>query len=300
MGYQGGPPYQMPPPGYQQPFAGAQTSGTPYPASTPPYQGQPSTPPYQAAGYQPVPYQQPGGGQWQPPQPPPPGPRNSTPWIFGGVGAVIVICLIVILVVVLRSSGDDVVADPTATKSATSTSTATGSAPTATATATSSPKSTVNAIDDICSKIEVTALGDWAESVEATSKSNSEIADYSSIASCSIDLESASGDGISLSVSIAIYTAKEDAVSYFATGLKYDKTSDYAVYDGEITDLGDEAYGTNSDDDYGLLVSTYTTNVRSANLILTVDISSYADAYVAKDTIKTKCVDETKSILALF
>ncbi|MBT8227740.1 MAG: hypothetical protein HKP61_15400 [Dactylosporangium sp.] len=290
--YQAGPPPHLPyqPDMQPSPFG---HQGPPHQHSAPPYPGpgqpQPMSP-YPGQPHQPTP-----PPAWQPP-PPAAATKSRSPlgWILGGVALLLVLCLGGgVLLFNSLANGDFFGTEPSATSDpATPSSTATAEP---SATGTVPPGGTYAMISNLCTEIDLSPLGDWAREKEGLEKNDSEVEDLYQRAECRFDLRSAEGVKVTLNVAVQVFEELADAKDDYEVSLSFDQSM---YYDTTISGLGDEAYGTSRDWDLGLKVSTYTVELRSGNLSLSTEVTTFADAYTPKSKIKDKTVAEAKAILA--
>ncbi|MER7277549.1 hypothetical protein ABT369_24220 [Dactylosporangium sp. NPDC000244] len=301
----GYPPQYGPPQYPQQPAGYPQQQPAGYPPQPPPTQSwqqapatqgrqQPPTPPQ---GWQPPP---PAQG-WQPPPAPMPGaPRGSTPWpLIGVVAGVLVLAVIGGVLVVTKLVGNDdpvapVTADGDPTKATTTGPAAPGlptDRPLKTSSAPAGPGK-YSAAGDLCS-MDLTALGIYASKKE---KATPNVRNTGGIArsDCDFDLRTSSGMKVTFGIKTQVYTTTKEAKQYFDSGYDLDKSR---YFDADLTGLGERSYGTNRDWDIGSKTSDYTIRVVDSNLYLSVSLVTFGTAFVPKDQLKPKTIDEVKTIL---
>ncbi|MFI5911557.1 hypothetical protein [Dactylosporangium sp. NPDC051541] len=314
------PPQYAPPPQYppqqpqyppQQPEYAQQPGG--YPPSAPATQGwqQPQPPPTQGWQQQ----QQPPTQGWQQApatqgwQAPPPGavpggsggPRSSMPWLPIGVIAGIVLLAVIGGVVVITKlvssdepSTPEAGSQPGATTAAAPT---TGGAPTGkpskTSTSAAATPAKYAAAGDLCST-DLSALGIYSAKKE---KSTPNVRNTGGVArsDCDFDLRTASGMKVTFGIKTQVYPTSKEAKSYFDSGYDLDKQR---YFDADLSGMGERSYGTNRDWDIGSKTSDYTIRVLDSNLYLSISLVTFGSAFVPKDQLKPKAIDEVKAILA--
>ncbi|WP_433209291.1 hypothetical protein ACQP00_44890 [Dactylosporangium sp. CS-047395] len=306
--YLGG--YPPPPPG--PPPTGAfpaQPAAPGYPPQAqpqyPPTQGWQQAPPTQG-WQQPPPVQPPTQGWQQPPpmQPPvqPPmqpyaPPRSSMPWVpIGVIAGILVLAVIGGVLVITKVFGgkDDEPTTPLAAPATTG-----GAAPTTgglkTPSKTSAPAAgpaKYKAPGDVCG-MDLSALGQYSFKKE---KSTPNVRNTGGIAraDCDFDLRTSAGVKVTFNIKTQVYSTAKEAKSYFDSGYDLDKQR---YFDGELSGMGERAYGTNRDWDIGSKTSDYTIRLVDSNLYLSISLVTFGTAFVPKDQLKPKAVDEMKAIL---
>ncbi|WP_433609586.1 hypothetical protein ACQP2P_38740 [Dactylosporangium sp. CA-139114] len=283
---------QYGPPQHPQPPAG-------YPPQPPPqtqtWQQAPATqgwqPPPPAPGWQ----QAPPAQGWQPP----PAPRGSTPWpLIGVIAGVLVLAVIGGVLVVTKLLGSD---DPVTPVTADGGPAKATTGPAAPGLPTDRPLKTSSAPagpgkygapGDLCS-MDLTALGIYASKKE---KATPNVRNTGGIArsDCDFDLRTSSGMKVTFGIKTQVYTTTKEARQYFDSGYDLDKSR---YFDADLTGLGERSYGTNRDWDIGSKTSDYTIRVVDSNLYLLVSLVTFGTAFVPKDQLKPKTIDEVKTIL---
>ncbi|MFB9441830.1 hypothetical protein Dvina_45345 [Dactylosporangium vinaceum] len=303
-------PQYPPAPDYAQQPAG-------YPPQAPPTQGWSAPPPPTQGWQQPPPatqqWQQPATQGWQ--APPPGGPgmpggpgipggpggqRGAMPWLPIGIIAGIVLLAVVggILVIPKLMSKDEpstpeAGAQPGATAGAATT---TGGAPTGRPTKTSTSAAATpakyGAPGDLCST-DLSALGIYSAKKEKTTPN---VRNTGGVArsDCDFDLRTASGMKVTFGIKTQVYTTSKEAKQYFDSGYDLDKSR---YFDADLTGIGEKSYGTNRDWDIGSKTSDYTIRVLDANLYLSISLVTFGNAFVPKDQLKPKAIDQVKAIL---
>ncbi len=148
-------------------------------------------------------------------------------------------------------------------------------------------------LGDLCS-VDLSALGPYAAKKE---KSTPNVRTTGGVArsDCDFVLRTSSGVKVTFGLKTQVYSSAGDAKDYYDAGYDLDKAR---YFDGPISGLGEQAYGTNRDWDIGSKTSDYTIRVVDSNLYLTVSLVTFGTSFVPKDDLKPKTVDEVKAILA--
>jgi hypothetical protein len=299
------PDWQQPPPptqGWQQPQPPSQDWQQPQPPSQDWQQPQPPSqdwqqPPPPTQGWQ----QAPATQGWQaPPGPPPGAPRSSTPWLpIGIIAGVVLLALIGGAVVISQLVGKD---DPITPEAAAPSAASTGT-PTSKGTPTGRPSKTSSSAaagpakygtpGDLCAT-DLSALGIYSAKKE---KSTPNVRNTGGVArsDCDFDLRTASGMKVTFGIKTQVYPTAKEAKSYFDSGYDMDKKR---YFDADLTDVGEKSYGTNRDWDIGSKTSDYTIRALDSNLYLSVSLVTFGSAFVPKDQLKPKAIDQVKAIVA--
>ncbi|MEV6928036.1 hypothetical protein AB0M46_26525 [Dactylosporangium sp. NPDC051485] len=237
---------------------------------------------------------------WQPPAgPPPAAPRSSMPWVpIGVIAGILVLAVAGGAFVVSKLVGNS---DPS-TPDAGGQPAVTAGVPTAPGLPTDHPlKSSSQAAapakytapGDLCS-IDLSALGPYAAKKEKSTPNVRKTGDVAR-SDCDLDLRTSSGMKVTFGIKTQVYPSAKDAKEYYDSGYEMDKKR---FFDGELSGMGERAYGTNRDWDIGSKTSDYTIRVLDSNLYLSVSLVTFGTSFVPKDQLKPKAVDEVKAILA--
>lgn len=273
-------PVSAPPPQY--PGAMPQQQ---YPVSAPPqqyYPGMPMQPQLQPQ------YQQP----WQPPQPQGGPGRSTTPWLIGAIAVLVTLCLVggTVLIMKLSDSGDPTTSPTTTAGPSKDPSKSAGT--NATGPGSLAGGGTYKAISDLCAMVNLSVLGDWNGKKISESKDSSSLSIYDRT-SCRYMLTAADDTDFSLDVEAKVCPSETQGKSIYKSTVSMNS----GQADSSITGVGDEVFTSAEERTSVGKVSDYTLGLRSGNLVLTVEITTYADNFISKDLLKDKTLALTKSVL---
>jgi hypothetical protein len=149
------------------------------------------------------------------------------------------------------------------------------------------------AAGDLCST-DLSALGGYAAKKE---KATPNVRDTGGVArsDCDLELRTAAGMKVTFGIKTQVYPTSKEAKQYFDAGFDIDRKR---YFDAELSGIGERSYGTNRDWDIGSKTSDYTIRVLDANLYLSISLVTFGNAFVPKDQLKPKAVEEVRVIIA--
>lgn len=148
---------------------------------------------------------------------------------------------------------------------------------------------------DICTAAGADDLGSLAHETEEAEPEENTAGDWGEQAKCVLRLRSADDEGVLLAVSATAHPSVAEATTAFADGRRDGGHKDMRD-DGDVDDIGDEAYGKSRDRYHGL--SQNLLLVRSANLVVYVFLSVQSEKTMPREELAEKTMAVARNILA--